>query len=108
VKHTNTHTYITDWYKTFTVGVAGLSEESVIDHQAEKYGLPGIGDSVNLWPYLTGEIEQSPRDSIPIGSTTCGDASNEYLPNCTVSIYFFLSSHTHTHTHTHKHQITTQ
>ena len=106
VKHTNTHTYITDWYKTFTVGVAGLSEESVIDHQAEKYGLPGIGDSVNLWPYLTGEIEQSPRDSIPIGSTTCGDASNEYLPNCTVSIYFFLSSHTHTYTHTH--QITTQ
>ena len=64
-----------DFYATFAA-LAGV--ENVTDRQAARSGLPPL-DSINLWPYFSGQATTSPRTQIPLGSTTCVNAS---LPNC--------------------------
>lgn len=59
-------TCVWDIYATF----AHLAGADPTDHSAAAAGLPPI-DSVNLWPYLSGQSMTSPRTIVPIGSTTC-------------------------------------
>lgn len=54
-----------DWYATFVQGIAGLN---ITDHEAAAAGLPAI-DSVDQWPYLSGQVTTPPRTRLPIGST---------------------------------------
>jgi len=53
------YTHIADWYATF----AALAGVDPTDHKAKAAGLPAI-DSMNLWPYLSGQEEQSPRTEV--------------------------------------------
>ena len=55
---------ICDWYAT----VAALASIDAVDPSP-----PAVAplDSINLWPYLSGEVSESPRRQIEIGSTTC-------------------------------------
>jgi arylsulfatase I/J len=62
-----------DWYATFA-NLAGVDD--TVDHQAAVSGLPPI-DSFNLWPWLSGKQPSSPRDTIPIGSSSCIDPSQK-------------------------------
>ena len=48
--------HIADWYGTLC-SLAGVDPH---DTNAEKYGLPKV-DSVNMWPYLSGLVDTSPR-----------------------------------------------
>lgn len=64
-----------DWYATLA-NAADIDDVS--DHTAKDAGLPPI-DSVSMWEYITGKVSTSPRKRVPIGSTTCANAS---LPNC--------------------------
>ena len=48
--------HIADWYGTLC-SLAGVAPP---DPNAEKYGLPKV-DSVNMWPYLSGLVDTSPR-----------------------------------------------
>ena len=59
-------TCVWDIYATF----AHLAGADPTDHSAAAAGLPPI-DSINLWPYLSGQSAISPRSIVPIGSTTC-------------------------------------
>ena len=54
-------THGTDWYATF----AALGGVSSADPRAEAAGLPPP-DSLNLWPYLSGQVDSSPRTSFQI------------------------------------------
>ena len=60
-----------DWYSTF----AELAGADPTDHRAAAAKLPAI-DSISLWPYLSGQVPESPRRILPIGSTTCGSGTN--------------------------------
>jgi len=62
-----------DWYGTFAA-LAGVSPH---DGRASRAGLPAV-DSVNLWPYISGETNSSARTSIALGSSSCVFAS----PKC--------------------------
>jgi arylsulfatase I/J len=53
------YTHISDWYATF----AALAGVDPTDHKAQAADLPPI-DSINLWPYLSGEREESPRTEV--------------------------------------------
>jgi len=53
--------HIADWYSTFT-GLAGVDPT---DHLAAASALPAI-DSIDMWPFLSGQVDTSPRDTIPI------------------------------------------
>jgi len=64
-----------DWYATFA-RLAGVVD--TVDREAATTGLPPI-DSVDLWDYLSGAVGVSPRQRLPIGSTSCVNAS---LPGC--------------------------
>jgi hypothetical protein len=59
-------TCVWDIYATF----AHLAGADPTDHSAAAAGLPPV-DSINLWPYLSGQSKTSPRSIVPIGSTTC-------------------------------------
>lgn len=64
-----------DWYATF-VSMAG---EDPTDKVAEMAGLPPI-DSYNMWPMISGQKKESPRDYILIGDTDDkGDAEDGAL-----------------------------
>lgn len=52
-------TSVADFYAT----VAGVAGVDPTDHKAAAAKLPPI-DSVNLWPYFTGEVTESPRKNI--------------------------------------------
>jgi hypothetical protein len=62
-----------DAYATF----AALAGADPTDHRAAAAGLPPI-DSVDMWPYLSGQRADSPRKRVEIGATTCATPS----PNC--------------------------
>lgn len=53
-----------DWYGVFVKLAGG----NVTDARAAAAGLPPV-DSVDLWPYLSGQTAVSPRTQLPIGST---------------------------------------
>jgi arylsulfatase I/J len=55
-----------DWYGTF----AALAAASPLDTRALAAGLPPV-DSVDLWPYVAGEVRLSPRKEIALGSSSC-------------------------------------
>lgn len=55
---------IWDWYATFA-HLAGVDDIS--DPRAAAAGLPDV-DSLNLWPYLIGKAQESPRKEIAIGT----------------------------------------
>ena len=57
-----------DWYTTLS-HVAGVVPT---DEKAAKAGLPDI-DGLNMWPYLSGDDESSPRTRIPIGDSDHND-----------------------------------
>lgn len=57
--------HIADWYATFC-GMLGIDAS---DPEAEALGLPAI-DSLNIWPYMMGEVDKSPRFEIVISDTT--------------------------------------
>lgn len=48
--------HVSDWYSTFSA-IAGLGPE--VDPSG-----PSLPDSINVWPYLAGKIDQSPRTEI--------------------------------------------
>ena len=57
-----------DWFKTIT-NLAGVTDDpddtraSLVEHGS----LPGI-DSIDVWGYLTGKVDASPRTEIPLAS----------------------------------------
>lgn len=53
-----------DWYATF----AALAGVDPTDHRADAAGLPPI-DSFNMWPMLSGQVQESPRKYLIIGDT---------------------------------------
>ena len=55
-----------DWYGTFA-RLAGVDPR---DARAAAAGLPPV-DSVDLWPWLSGAAAASPRDEVPLGSSSC-------------------------------------
>ncbi len=55
------YAHIADWYSTFCA-LAGVDPT---DTQAAAAGLPPI-DSLNLWPWLSGSVSESPRTEIPL------------------------------------------
>lgn len=57
--------HLADWYATFS-SIAGIDPA---DDIAVAAGLPGI-DSVNLWPLITGETNESPRTELVISGHT--------------------------------------
>lgn len=59
------YTHICDWYATF----AALAGVDPTDHRAAAAGLPPI-DSLDLWPYLSGATEASPRTEIFASGST--------------------------------------
>merc|ERR1712176_931527 len=54
-----------DWYATFVHGIAGLD---ATDEEAKAAGLPPI-DSVDQWPYLSGQTSIPPRSELPFGTS---------------------------------------
>ena len=62
--------HITDIYAT----AAALAGADPTDHRAAAAGLPPI-DSLNLWPYWSGDAPASPRDTVhhDPGALTVGD-----------------------------------
>lgn len=52
--------HICDYYTTFAA-IAGIARP--VDHRAALAGLPPI-DGENLWPYLSGQTEASPRTEV--------------------------------------------
>ena len=54
-----------DWYATFCA-VAGISS---FDERANETGQPPI-DAINLWPYISGETMESPREEVYGNSAT--------------------------------------
>lgn len=63
-------THAADWYATFC-SLAGVDP---FDHRAALANLPPV-DGLDLWPYLSGAVETSPRkevfaDSQPFGVPT--------------------------------------
>jgi arylsulfatase I/J len=63
-------TCVWDIYATF----AHLAGADPTDHSAAAAGLPAV-DSMNLWGYISGAQKTSPRQQIPIGSTSCADSA---------------------------------
>ena len=61
----NGYIHIADWYATLC-SVAGIDPH---DTAAEKAGLPPI-DSINMLPFLFGEVRESPRKDIHISEFT--------------------------------------
>ena len=55
---------IWDWYTTFA-HIGGIDD--VTDHAAAESGLPPV-DGVNLWPYIAGDVKQSPRTEVLLGT----------------------------------------
>merc|ERR1712232_148713 len=53
------YTHMCDWYATF----AALAGVDPTDFKAAKAKLPPI-DSLNLWPYLSGQVNTSPRTEV--------------------------------------------
>merc|ERR1712150_11390 len=62
--------HVSDWYATFSA-VAGLGGA------AEKYG-PAPPNSINMWPYLTGQISVPPRTELIHDHTMFTNASSAY------------------------------
>jgi arylsulfatase I/J len=56
-----------DWYATF----AHLAGVDPTDHKAATAKLPPV-DSMNVWPLLSGQTEDSPRAKVVIGTTAGG------------------------------------
>lgn len=56
--------HIADWYSTLCA-LAGVSPE---DDRAALAGLPSV-DSINMWPYLSGQRQDSPRASAQLSRT---------------------------------------
>lgn len=71
--------HVADWYSTF----AGLAGVDPTDTLAAASGLPPI-DSLDMWPFLSGKTQQSPRDSIPIASTCLVQGDWKLITNKTV------------------------
>merc|ERR1712137_1013625 len=61
-----------DWYATY----AALAGVDPTDHLAAKWGLPPH-DSMNMWPWLSGENASSPRKQIAIGDTTAATPNGD-------------------------------
>ena len=57
--------HLADWYATFS-SIAGVDPA---DDIAVAAGLPDI-DAFNLWPLLSGETNESPREELPISGNT--------------------------------------
>merc|ERR1711988_830911 len=60
-----------DWYATY----AALAGVDPTDHKAAAAGLPPH-DSLNIWPWIAGEVENSPRTELALGDMTNGAASD--------------------------------
>ena len=57
--------HLADWYGTFCF-LAGVDPT---DERAAKANLPPI-DSMNMWPLISGQTKQSPREDVPISIDT--------------------------------------
>ena len=60
-----------DWYATWA-GFAGVDANNpATEAEAEALGLAPVGDdSMDLWPYLVGDVATSPRRTMALGDTT--------------------------------------
>lgn len=66
--------HVCDWYATFTA----LAGASVTDARAQRAGLPPP-DSLNLWPYLSGKVEVSPRSGFHMSKNAILDGHLKLL-----------------------------
>ena len=57
--------HLADWYSTF----CNLASVNPTDERAAKDNLPPL-DSMNMWPLISGQTMDSPREGIPISNTT--------------------------------------
>ena len=70
-KKTSGKIHLADWYSTFS-HLAGVNPT---DERAAKANLPPI-DSLNMWPFISGQTATSPRVDVPISNATL--ISGEY------------------------------
>ena len=66
--------HIADWYATFSY-MAGVD---VHDARASFAGLPEV-DSLNMWPWLMGEEEESPRTGFVISDYAIMEGDFKYV-----------------------------
>merc|ERR1712107_803453 len=72
--------HIADWYATF----ARLASVDPTDTLAASSGLPPI-DSIDMWSFLSGKVEASPREVIPISKLAwCKGIGNSFLAELTL------------------------
>ena len=73
-----------DWYSTFVHGIAGLDPT---DHEAAAAGLPPL-DSIDQWPYLTGQTTIPPRTELPLGTTA--DPTDLWATEADITVHGFI------------------
>ena len=75
--------HIADWYATF-LHLAGNTDP--FDKRANKTGFPGV-DSINMWDFITGKVNKSPRTQFVVGSNSSdhGYGGILYQPNNTIA-----------------------
>lgn len=74
---TNGFGHLSDWYYTIAHGIAGASSEGSLESG------PIEPDSVNLWPWLTGQVSASPRTVVlhaPLSEATTKMCNIPYGP----------------------------
>merc|ERR1712176_1605452 len=74
-KERNGMMHITDWYATFCYLAGGINPND------ENPNTPSQIDSINMWPYLSGMVDESPRniiihDHLMYTNTTQGSIRN--------------------------------
>ena len=64
-KKVDGYVHLADWYGTFC-SLAGVNQT---DERAAKAKLPPV-DSMNMWPYISGQTDKSPREDVPVNINT--------------------------------------
>eukprot|EP00041_Stephanoeca_diplocostata_P023001 m.557996 g.557996 ORF g.557996 m.557996 type:complete len:626 (+) comp22195_c0_seq1:114-1991(+) len=75
--------HLCDWLPTLVLGAAGGT--NVTDPATATEGLPVV-DGINMWPYLTGEVDVSPRSEV-IFTPLAGDDVNPHAAGNALSGY---------------------
>ena len=75
-KKTDGYIHLADWYGTF----CAIAEVDSTDEKAAKANLPPV-DSINMWPFISGQTEVSPRTDIPLSINTLISGDYKILTN---------------------------
>ena len=76
---TDGYMHVADWYGTFCA-IAGVDP---FDVKACKANLPPV-DSINMWPFISGEVNSSPRTEIPLSNNALIRGKYKILTGMTI------------------------